>query len=127
MPTPPPIRNLVPMLHVVDVERAAAFYSRLGFSVAHTHCEPDVEGETVWAWLRSSGGVDLMLARVDEPAHPAHQGELLHLYCDDVSEMHAQLRAAGVAVDEIVTPFYCPIGEFRTMDPDGHGLMITSA
>lgn len=127
MSTPPAIRNLVPMLHVADVPRAAAFYERLGFAVAHTHCEPDVDGTTVWAWLRSSGGADLMLAQVDEPGDPTHPGELLHLYCDDVAQMHAQLRAAGVAVGEIVTPFYCPTGEFRTDDPDGHGLMITGA
>lgn len=116
------------MLRVVDVERAAAFYSRLGFAVAHTHCEPDAgDGTTSWAWLQSAGGADLMLARVDEPGDPTRPGELLHLYCDDVAEMHAQLRAGGVEVGEIVTPFYCPTGEFRTMDPDGHGLMITSA
>ena len=41
--------------------------------------------------------------------------------------MHAQLREAGIEVGEILAPFYCPTGEFRTIDPDGHGLMITSA
>lgn len=127
MPTPPAIRNLVPMLHVADVPRAAAFYERLGFVLAHTHCEPEVDGTTVWAWLQVSGGADLMLARVAEPFDRAHPGELLHLYCDDVAEMHAQLRAAGVEVGEIERPFYCPTGEFRTVDPDGHGLMITGA
>ena len=80
MPVPPAIRNLVPMLHVADVRRAAAFYARLGFAVAHTHSEPDdAAGTTVWAWLRSAGGADLMLARVDEPFDRQHPGEVLHL------------------------------------------------
>ena len=87
----------------------------------------DADGTTVWAWLRSAGGADLMLARVEEPFDRQHPGEVLHLYCDDVAQMHAHLREVGIEVGEILAPFYCPTGEFRTSDPDGHGLMITSA
>lgn len=65
--TPPMVRNLVPMLHVASVPRAAAFYARLGFAIAHTHHEPDHGDAPVWAWLHSPGGADLMLALADSP------------------------------------------------------------
>lgn len=39
--------------------------------------------------------------------------------------MHAHLREAGIEVGEILAPFSCPTGELRTIEPDGHGLMIT--
>lgn len=125
--TPPVIRNLVPMLHVADVGQAIAFYARLGFVVAHTHHEPEVSASPVWAWLQSAGGADLMLALGERPIAPSAQRTLLHCYCDDVEEMHAQLESAGVDVGEIETPFYCPTGEFRVADPDGYCLMITSS
>lgn len=124
--TPPMVRNLVPMLHVASVPRAAAFYARLGFAIAHTHHEPDHGDAPVWAWLHSPGGADLMLALADTPVDPAAQGALFYLYCDDVDEMHAALHAAGVAVGEITMPFYCPTGEFRVTDPDGYVSMVTN-
>lgn len=121
---PPPLRNVVAMLHVASVLRAAAFYAQLGFEIANTHHEPDCGEEPVWAWLQSSHGASLMLARADEAVDPAVQAVLFYLYCDDVAAMHAALRASGVAVGAISHPFYCPNGEFRAIDPDGYVCMV---
>ena len=122
---PPPLRNVVAMLHVASVSRTAAFYERLGFEVANTHYEPGCDDEPVWAWLQSRHGASLMVAQADEPVDPAVQAVLFYLYCDDVTAMHAALHASGVQVGDITYPFYCPRGEFRTIDPDGYVVMIT--
>src|SRR5688500_10717668 len=116
MASPPPLRNVVAMLHVASVSRAAVFYALLGFEVANTHHEPGRDDEPVWAWLQSSHGASLMLAQANEPVDPAVQAILFYLYCDDVAAMHAALHASGVAVGHITYPFYCPKGEFRTTD-----------
>lgn len=121
----PPLRNVVAMLHVASVSRTAAFYELLGFEVANTHYEPGCDDEPVWAWLQSRHGASLMVAQADDPVDPAAQAVLFYLYCDDVAAMHAALHAAGVQVGDITYPFYCPRGEFRTIDPDGYVAMVT--
>lgn len=126
----PPLRNIVAMLHVASVARAAAFYAQLGLDIANTHYEPgggrdDSADEPVWAWLRSRHGASLMLARADGHIEPAAQAVLFYLYCDDVATMHAALAAAGVTVGTIGYPFYCPKGEFRLTDLDGYTCMVT--
>ena len=121
----PPLRNVVAMLHVASVSRAAAFYALLGFEVANTHQEPGRDDEPVWAWLQSRNGASLMVAQADEPVDPAAQSVLFYLYCDDVAAMHAALLVSGVQAGDITYPFYCPRGEFRTTDPDGYVVMVT--
>lgn len=121
----PPLRNMVAMLRVASVPRAAAFYALLGFDVANTHHDPTCGDEPVWAWLQSRQGASLMLAQADEPVDPAAQAVLFYLYCDDVVAMHAALLASGVAPGDITYPFYCPKGEFRMVDPDGYVAMVT--
>jgi hypothetical protein len=122
---PPPLRNVVAMLHVASVSRAADFYAVLGFEVANIHHEPGCDDEPVWAWLQARNGASLMVARANEPVVPAAQAVLFYMYCDDVPAMHAALHASGVQVGEIAYPFYCPKGEFRTIDPDGYVVMVT--
>ena len=121
----PPLRNVVAMLHVASVPRAAAFYALLGFDVANTHHDPACGDEPVWAWLQTPHGGSLMLALADDPVDPAVQAVLFYLYCDDVVAMHAALLASGVAAGDITYPFYCPKGEFRMVDPDGYVAMVT--
>ena len=122
---PPPLRNVVAMLHVASVPRAAAFYALLGFDVANTHHDPTCGDEPIWGWLQSRHGASLMLALAGEPVDPTVQAVLFYLYCDDVVAMHAALHASGVAVGAITYPFYCPKGEFRVVDPDGYVAMVT--
>lgn len=123
-PTRPPLRNVVAMLHVSSVPRAARFYARLGLEITNSHHAPDCGDEPVWAWLQSAHGATLMLTRADTAVDPAAQGVLCYLYCDDVPAMHAALCADDLDVSAITYPFYCPRGEFRVTDPDGYVCMV---
>ena len=119
--TTPAIRSQVPLLHVGDVARTIRFYDQLGFVVANSVTAND--GTLQWVWL-VAGSTSLMFARTEEPVVPGAQRALLYLYADDVAAMHAHLRAHGVDVGPIQTPFYSPRGEFRFADPDGWGLVV---
>jgi len=117
------VRSLVPMAHVADVARAAAFYARLGFSEQGRFTPP---GESAPAWVSLvSGDAQLMLARATAPVVPDEQAVLFYVYCPDVAAMHAQLAADGLAPGPIARPFYNPRGEFRLVDPDGYVVMVS--
>lgn len=115
--------NLVPFVHVADVERSIDFYGNLGFVVGNTFV-PEGATSPAWAWL-DSGRAKLMLARADEPIDNTKQGVLFYAYCGDVPATHAALEKAGVSVGPIRTEFYAPKGEFRMEDPDGYVVMMT--
>ena len=118
------LRSLVPMAYVRSVPGSITFYGKLGFEVGNTHTS---EGgtEPVWAWLRTDGGAQLMLARASDPVDPAQQAILFYVYCDDVEGFRARLLEAGVEAGRVQRPFYAPRGEFRVIDPDGYCLMVT--
>jgi catechol 2,3-dioxygenase-like lactoylglutathione lyase family enzyme len=118
-----PIRSLVPMAHVRNVEQSIEFYRKLGFEVGGDFV-PQGRDTPSWAWLES-GGANLMLALADEPVVPDQQAVLFYLYCDDVPATRFRLQEAGVVAGPIEYPFYAPRGEFRVTDPDGYVLMIT--
>lgn len=117
--------SLVPFLHVRDVAASTGFYRTLGFEVANTFTM-DGASEPTWAWLRS-GGAHLMIARATAPIVADQQAVMFYLYVEDVPAKHAELRAAGIEAHDITYAFYAPRGEFRVVDPDGYGLMITHA
>ncbi|MGH9932634.1 MAG: VOC family protein [Pyrinomonadaceae bacterium] len=116
-------RRLVAMAFVADVQRSAAFYEQLGFSIANTFTPPDSAAPS-WAWLES-GEAQLMVSRASEPVVPEQQAVLFYLYVDDVAATREALASAGLIPGPITTPFYAPLGEFRLVDPDGYCLMIT--
>ena len=116
-------KAFVPFIHVASVQRAIAFYRKLGFDVRNEHsAEPGQDA--VWAYLEA-GAAQLMLARAGEPVHPEQQAVMFYLYVDDVHAMHGMLRDEDIGPGEITYPFYCPDGEFRVTDPDGYTVMIT--
>lgn len=134
---PHAVDRLVPMVHVVDVDRSCAFYAMLGFAVKN---RIQSAGVTNWAWLES-GGASLMLARADGPVDAAQQAILLYLYSGDVRALRTSLLASGVpdggefrggplpttnlaAVFTVTSPFYMQKGELRVHDPDGYCLLI---
>ena len=124
-----PIRALVPMAHVASLPASIAFYQRLGFEVRNLFTPP-AASEPSWASLTPRGSEEsaageLMLTRADAPVNAAEQAVLFYLYCENVAAMHAELTEDGLAVGEIVTPFYNPGGEFRLTDPDGYVIYIT--
>lgn len=117
--------SLVPFVHVRDVAASTGFYGKLGFEVVSTFAAEGAS-EPTWAWLRS-GGANLMIARATAPILAEEQAVFFYLYVEDVPAKHAEFRAAGIPAHDITYAFYAPRGEFRVVDPDGYGLMITHA
>lgn len=126
----PPISGLVPMIHVADVERSAAFYRHLGFEIGHYVPRT---GTKHWAWLYAPKAADwkrgpnLMLTRSDGAIDARAQSVLFYLYAADLKSLRGELLSKGVQVGEITYPDYLPNGECCVEDPDGYTLMIAQA
>lgn len=124
------ITGLVPMIHVEDVERSAAFYRLLGFEIGN-YVPPT--GPKHWAWLYSvhaedwKRGPNLMLTRDNHAIDADAQEVLFYLYAKDLKSLRNVLVANGIAAGEICYPEYLPDGEFRVADPDGYTLMIAQS
>ena len=125
-----PISGLVPMIHVADVERSAAFYQRLGFEIGN---RVPRSGRMQWAWLYAPKAADwkrgpnLMLARSSRAIDSGAQDVLFYLYAADLKTLRRALLAEGVAVSEITYPEYLPNGECCVKDPDGYTLMVAQS
>jgi len=125
-----PISGLVPMIHVVDVERSAEFYRLLGFAIGNG---VPPAGPKHWAWLYAPKAADwkrgpnLMLTRSACPIEAGAQEVLFYFYAADLESLRSSLLAAGVNAGEISYPEYLPDGEFRVQDPDGYTLMIAQS
>lgn len=119
------------MLRVIDIERSAAFYRRLGFEIGNA--VPRGHGPKEWVWLYAPAAADwkdgpnLMLTRSSRRIDASAQDVLFYLYASDLKGLRAHLLEAGLAPAEIVYPEYLPAGEFRVEDPDGYCLMIAQA
>lgn len=125
-----PLSGLVPMIHVEDIERSAAFYRLLGFEIGNYKPR---EGSKHWAWLYAPAapewrrGPNLMISRTDRPLNPGAQDVLFYLYAADLPALRAVLVTHGIAAGAICYPEYLPLGEFGVKDPDGYTLMIAQA
>src|SRR6201999_4338019 len=114
--TDPPakrVSNLIPFVHVADVERSVGFYHHLGFAVKSVY-EPD--GRLVWAALESDEA-ELMVALAGEPVDPRRQAVLFYLYADDLAGLREQLLAAGIKAGRIKDGRPGPRHEMRVIDP----------
>ena len=111
-----PVRALVPMMHVADVERSVEFYRLLGFEIGNRQPQ---EGRMQWAWLCAPKVSEwrrrpnLMVARGERPGAPEAQDVLFYVYATDLVSLRNELMARGLKVGEIKHPFYLPQGEFR--------------
>ena len=121
MPARP--KRLVPFAHVQNVGRSVAFYARVGFSVRNTFAPAGASAPT-WAFLEADGA-ELMVALADGPVAADQQAVLFYLYYDGIAAVHADLAAAGLAVEPLRFPPHAPGGEGRLTDPDGYVLMLT--
>ena len=119
------LTRLVPMLHVVDVDRSLAFYrDRLGFTLLSPESAVKEWG---WAHIRRDG-VSLMLAGGLTGGPIREKGDtgsdwpvMFYFYPDDVVALHGVLKARGVEVGDLCVTFY-RMKEFSCLDPDGHML-----
>ena len=122
-----PITGLVPMIHVLDMERSVAFYRLLGFEIGNYVPR---EGPIHWAWLYAprapnwKRGPNLMLTRAECAIDAEAQESLFYLYATDLKAIRQTLLDAGFKAGEIEFPAYLPDGEFCIKDPDGYTLMI---
>ncbi|MBL8755161.1 MAG: VOC family protein [Planctomycetes bacterium] len=131
------------MVHVADVDRSIAFYTRLGFT-CRSRFGPD--GAANWADM-GHAGARIMFARASGRIDAAQQAVLFYRYTNDVQALRRHLlergcRDAGpppdhpgATVDELPSPptsavftivprFYMPRGELRVHDPDGYCLLV---
>lgn len=136
------ITENVPMLHVADVDRSAAFYALLGFACDSRFSGAD--GTTNWVAL-SSGKARLFLARASGPVNSSEQAVLFYMYSEDIRGMRTHLLQRGLVdagpipsegqtflesqqknsiVFEIIPRFYMPLGELRIHDPDGYCILV---
>jgi catechol 2,3-dioxygenase-like lactoylglutathione lyase family enzyme len=124
-----PINALTAYAHVADVERSVAFYRHLGLEVQSRY---ESAGTLVWALVtgpgpgdaRGEAGARLMLALASGPIDAGSQAVLFYCWTSDVVGLHAELVAAGVAVDAITHPPHMRAGEFRMEDPDGYVVLV---
>jgi catechol 2,3-dioxygenase-like lactoylglutathione lyase family enzyme len=114
------VSDLVPFVHVTDVDRSVAFYARLGFEMLH---EAVSEGRRSWAFLER-GDARLMVAEADGAFDPEAQGVIFYLYTRDLDALRARLVEAGVQAGEITTGGPGPDRQLELADPDGYVLMV---
>ena len=114
------VQNLIPFVHVTDVQRSIAFYELFGFEVKDTY---EHEGQLDWAALESRDA-QLMLARASHPIERGKQAVLFYLYADDLQALREHLLASGIVVGEIRDGSPGPAREMGLNDPDGWCLMV---
>jgi len=115
-----PLRGLVPIVRVYDVERSIDFYRRLGFVMRN---KLESNGHVVWTWL-DNGKAYLMLNRSQGPMIPGPRDVILYMYSPDLVWYRDQLAADGVKVGPIEYPPYMQKGEFGIEDPDGYCVLV---
>ena len=115
-----PLRGLVPIVRVQDVERSIDFYRRLGFEMRNML---ESDGRVVWTSL-DSGKAYLMLNRSQGTMTPGVRDVLLYLYSSDLVAYRDQLAADGIKVGPIEYPPYMEKGEFGIEDPDGYCILV---
>jgi hypothetical protein len=115
---PDRVSDLIPLLHVADVERSIAFYEQFGLEVDDTYNQ---DGRPVWASMKS-GSAALMLAEAPEPIQPS--GSRHFLYAEDLAGLRQRLIEAGWEPPEIEDGTPGPKQEMSLCDPDRHVLTI---
>ncbi len=118
-------QQLVPMLHVVDVQASARFYEALGFGIQRRWA-PEGASEPTWISLPSKGA-HLMLAKASAAVVPDQQAALFYLYVGDVPAAHQMADVAGLAPGRTEHQPHSPAGEFRVSDPSGYALIVRAA
>jgi len=135
------VHRLVPMAHVVDVERSVEFYRLFGFLERNILREPS--GKAYWAWMETAKA-SIMFARASGPVDAGVQAVLFYLYTNDLVRLREHLISCGLrdagefcgasmlgqgrgAVSTITYPPYMTEGEMRVEDPDQYCLLIGQA
>jgi catechol 2,3-dioxygenase-like lactoylglutathione lyase family enzyme len=119
-PRPDRVSDLIPFVHVSDLQRSIAFYELLGFEVGDTY---EVDREPRWAALQHAHA-RIMLELASTPIDPRQQAVLFYLYAEDLDGLRDRLIAHGLRVGPIRDGSPGPEREITISDPDGYCLMI---
>ena len=126
-----PINGLVPMIHVLDMQRSVASIACWDSRLATTsrakrarRCTGAGSTRPAPNWKR---GPNLMLTRGACAIDTAAQEVLFYLYASDLHRIRRQLLAAGVRQERSIIPNTCARANSASADPDGYTLMIAQA
>lgn len=120
------LKNVVPILFVRDVERAAGFYtSMLGFAIDFFHGKPPFYGAV------SRDGVRLHLRFVHEPffaREAAKEGSLIlaMIEVSDVRALFEEFKARGVDFPQTLVKHPWGGTDFHVRDLDGNVISFVS-
>ena len=119
------LHELAPLVMVHDMQRSVSFYcDLLGFEIC-SKWEPD--GKLCWCRLER-GGAALMLQQdcpEDGPPQGRGRGVAFFLGCQDVDQLHAELRERGLELTTPQVAFY-GMKQVYFCDPDGYELCFQS-
>jgi catechol 2,3-dioxygenase-like lactoylglutathione lyase family enzyme len=104
---------------VTDVDRAKAYYERIGFHVDHDH---RISEELRFVQITPPGSACSIVIGHGVTAAPPGSAQRLQVVVDDIEAARAHLHDAGVEVGEVQ---HSPSGRclfFR--DPDGNGWAV---
>ena len=116
------IHFLIPMAHVMDVQRSVDFYAKLGFEPLSIGKGDD--GQVYWAHVKS-GKAHLMFSNdCDSGRIEKKSTVVLYMYAEDLVKLREELVNKKVEVSAITYPFYMQKGEVCLSDPDGYVVLI---
>lgn len=101
--------EIVAILPVADVDRAEAWYGRLGFTVVSSYDDYRI---------LNAGELSLHLATSDH--HPAASTTAVYLYVGDADAVHQAWVAAGATIVQPPEATSYGLMEFAATDPDGN-------
>jgi catechol 2,3-dioxygenase-like lactoylglutathione lyase family enzyme len=113
------------ILAVAEVERSAAFYERLGFTVEATYDDPpyatlSVAGARLSIAEQGHAAEDRPGVALEAPSDRSHMNVVLVLEVSDCMSAYRELGAQGV--EFLAEPYSPPWGGHRcfAIDPDGY-------
>ena len=125
-PTPPRLREIVPLLFVDDITACVSFYvDILGFAIQRKW-EPD--GKLAWCRL-GRDSASLMLQKAcdeDGPADTRGRGIGFYFNCDNIDALYAEFTSRGLQAAPPKAAYY---GEkqLTLRDPAGYNITFQSA
>jgi uncharacterized glyoxalase superfamily protein PhnB len=125
-PAPLSIKSIVPGLTVDDIQKSIAFYEAVGFSVTDRW----EDNGTLLGVMLQAGGQQIGLSQDDWKKGRDRKkgiGSRLHIETtQNVDEIAARIKAAGVALDSEPADTEWKTRQFELTDPSGFKLTISS-
>ena len=115
------VRQVVPFLHVTDMERSLSFYrDGLGFEMKLHWID---EGKLRWCWL-TLGGASLMLQEGPPLGGSPGAGVSIFFICEDALALYREFTSRGLACSEPEVGNGMWVTSIA--DPDGYRLAFES-